>query len=139
MVAGVAAFGTTITIDGTPIGGVQDITGPDDSFDWADTTAHDAPDRTETGVPTVRRTGTVSFTVQLDADDAGQQALLAAHDGIVDDPKATNAFVITYPDDSTKSFDGYVMQFGGDAPVTGSLSAPVTIRPTGAVTRGGGS
>lgn len=131
---GVAALGTAISIDGTPIGGVGDITGPDDSFDWVDTTAHDAPNRTETGVPSVRRTGAVTFSVQLLADDAGQQALLAAHDGIVDDPDATNAFVIDYPDGSSKSFSGYVMQFGSNAPVTGSLQAPVSIRPTGAIT-----
>lgn len=138
-VLGIAALGTAISIDDTPIGGVGDITGPDDSFDWVDTTAHDAPNRTETGVPSVRRTGTVSFTVQLDADDAGQQALLAAHDNIVIDPNATNAFVIDYPDGSSKEFDGYVMQFGSNAPVTGSLTAPVSIRPTGAITTSPGS
>lgn len=134
-VTGIAALGTAITIDSTPVGGVGDITGPSDSYDWVDTTAHDAPDRTETGVPSVRRTGTVTFTVQVDADDAGQQALLAAHDGIVDDPGTTNSFEITYPDGSTKSFEGYVMEFGGNvAPVTGALTCPCTIRPTGAIT-----
>lgn len=132
---GVAALGTTITIDGTAIAGVQDISGPDDSYDWDDTTAHDAPNRTETGVPTVRRTGEVSFPMVLDADDTGQQALLAAHDAVSDvPPPDPNAFVITYPDGSTDTFDGYVMRFGRGAPVGGHLAADVTIRPTGAIT-----
>lgn len=138
MAGGTAALGTTISIQSgvgavLPIGGVQDITGPDDSFDWDDTTAHDAPNRTETGVPTVRRTGEVSFALVLDKTDAGQQALLAAHDGIVAGDYPPDSFVITYPDGATDSFDGFVMGFGRGAPVGGHLQADVTIRPTGAV------
>lgn len=130
---GTAAFGTTISIDGTPIGGVQDITGPDDSYDWDDTTAHDSPDHTEEGVPTIRRTGEVSFPLVLKPDDAGQQALLAAHDAISAGNAEPNAFVMTYPDGSTDSFDGFCMRFGRGAPVGGHLQADVVIRPTGAV------
>lgn len=131
---GTAALGTTISINSTPIGGVQDISGPDDSYDWDDTTAHDAPDRTETGVPTVRRTGEVSFPLVLDSSDAGQIALLAAHDAIVEGDHEPDDFVITYPDGATDTFAGYVMRFGRGAPVGGHLAADVMIRPTGAVT-----
>lgn len=134
MPGGTAALGTTISINGQAIGGVQDITGPDDSYDWDDTTAHDAPNRTETGVPTVRRTGEVSFPLVLDSSDEGQQDLLAAHEAIVDGDHAPDAFVMTYPDGATDAFSGFVMRFGRGAPVGGHLQADVMIRPTGAVT-----
>lgn len=130
---GTAAFGTTISIDGTAIGGIQDITGPDDSYDWDDTTAHDSPNKTEEGVPTIRRTGEVSFPLVLDSEDAGQQALLAAHEALSDGAPETSEFVMTYPDGSTDTFDGFVMRFGRGAPVGGHLAADVVLRPTGAV------
>lgn len=133
MSGGKAAFGTTISINGTPIGGVQDITGPDDAYDWDDTTAHDSPDHTEEGVPTIRRTGEVSFPLVLNAEDSGQQALLAAHDAIADGNPEPDPYVITYPDGSTDTFDGFCMRFGRGAPVGGHLQADVVIRPTGAV------
>jgi hypothetical protein len=136
---GVAALGTTIAINGVTIAGVQDITGPDDNYDWDDTTAHDAPNRTETGVPTVRRTGEVSFPLVLDSADPGQQDLLAAHEAIVAGNHEPDPFVMTYPDGATDTFVGYVMRFGRGAPVTGHLQAEVVIRPTGAVTYNPGS
>lgn len=131
----VAAFGTTITIDGTPIAGAQDISGPDDSYDWADGTNHSSPNRTEEGVPTVRRTGEVTFRVLFqDGGDAGQDALLAAHDEISTGTFSTHAFVQTYPDGSSDAYSGYVMRFGRASGVTDLLGADVTLRPTGAVT-----
>ncbi len=134
MAGGTAALGTTISINSQAIGGVQDISGPDDSYDWDDTTAHDAPNRTETGVPTIRRTGEVSFPLVLDATDQGQQDLLEAHEAITEGDHEADSFVITYPDGSTDTFDGFVMRFGRGAPVGGHLQADVMIRPTGAVT-----
>jgi hypothetical protein len=136
---GTAAFGTTISINGTPIGGVQDISGPDDSYDWDDTSSHSSPNRTEEGVPTIRRTGEVSFSLVIDSEDSGQAALLTAHDAIASGSATPDAYVITYPDGETDSFSGYCMRFGRGAPVGGHLAADVTIRPTGAVTYSGGS
>lgn len=129
----VAAFGTTLTIAGVPISGIQDITGPGDTFDWWDGTSHSSANRTEEGVPTIRRTGEVSFTLVLDSTDAGQQALLAAHEAIVSGTHDPDAFVQTYPDGSSDTYDGYVMGFSRGAPVGGGLTADVTIRPTGAI------
>lgn len=129
----VAAFGTTLTINATAISGIQDITGPGDTYDWFDGTSHSSPNRTEEGVPTIRRTGEVSFTLILDSSDAGQQALLAAHEAIVSGTHDPDSFVQTYPDGSSDTYDGYVMGFGRGAPVGGALTADVTIRPTGAV------
>lgn len=136
---GTAAFGTTISINSTPIGGVQDISGPNDSYDWSDTTSHSSPNRTEEGVPTIRRTGEVTFTVVRDGSDAGQAALLAAHDAIAAGGATPDSYVITYPDGATDSFDGWCMRFGRGAPVGGHLAAEVAIRPTGAVTYVGAS
>jgi hypothetical protein len=133
------SFGTTISIDGTAIAGIQDISGPDDSYDWFDATAHDSPNRTEEGFPTIRRTGEVTFPLILDPSDAGQQDLLAAHDAIVSGTQAPSAFIHTYPSGATDTYVGYVMRFGRSAPVGGAEAAEVTIRPTGAVTYNPGS
>ena len=129
-----AAFGTTITINGDAVTGVQDISGPDDSYDWFDTTNHDSPNRTEEGLPTIRRTGEVTFPMVLEPADAGQQELLAAHDAIVSGTQTPDSFVITYPSGATDTFVGYVMRFGRSAPVGGAEAAEITIRPTGAIT-----
>lgn len=131
---GTAALGTAITINGQAVGGVGDISGPGGTYDWSDTTAHDAPNRTETGVPTVKRTGEVTFPLTVDSSDEGQQDLLAAHEAIEDGDHDPDAFVVTYPDGGTRSFAGFVMGFESAAPVTGHLTADVTIRVTGAVT-----
>src|SRR5688572_12824338 len=108
----IAAFGTTITIGGQAVSGVQDISGPDASYDWIDGTSHSSPDRTEEGVPGVKRTGEVSFTLVRDASDAGQQDLLAAHEAIVAGNHTPDSFVHTYPDGSSETYVGYVMRFG---------------------------
>lgn len=128
---GTAGIGTTISIGGVPIGGVGDITGPGSTFDWTDTTTHDSPNRTEQGLPTVRRTGTCTFPLVIDFTDVGQQDLLAAHEA---NPPTEETFVITYPEGTTKSFQGFVMGFDDTSAVTGHLSAAITIRPNGLVT-----
>lgn len=122
--AGFAAFGTSITIDSTPIWGVGDVTGPQLSTDTSDTTNHSSPGQTEQRVATVKRTGTISFPMVLRSEDAGQQALYAGWQD-----REGHAFVITKPSGVVHTFDAFVTSFGDGAPVTAHESIEVTLTP----------
>ena len=74
--------------------------------------------------------GTVSISLNWLFDDAGQTALLAAKAA-----RTEQSFRITYSDDSTMTFDGYVKTFSGPtASVDGKLSASLVIKITGDIT-----
>ncbi len=122
--AGFAAYGTSVTIDGTPIYGVGDITGPALSTDTSDTTNHSSPDATEQMIATIKRVGTLAFPMVTDPTDAGQQALYAAWHG-----RTLNDYVVTKPSGIIHSFSGYCTGFGDGAPVTGHESLSVVLRP----------
>lgn len=64
--------------------------------------------------------GTASFTIQTYDSDAGQAALKSAKAG-----QTQKNFKLTYPDDTTRTFAGYVIslpeKFGVDQVVTGTI------------------
>jgi hypothetical protein len=122
--AGFAAFGTTVSIDTTPVWGVQDISGPALSTDTAETTNHSSPGSTEQRVATVKRTGEISFPMVLRSSDAGQQALYEAWQD-----RDAHDFVITKPSGVVHTFEGLVTAFGDSAGVTAAETLDVTITP----------
>jgi hypothetical protein len=138
-----ASYGTLLQMGdgGTPaeefttIAGVKDISGPALSRDLEETTSHDADDGYETHVPTIKRSGEVSFDINWDPadgthDDAtGLVALVGA-----DEP--TN-FRVVYPRQGFAwDFSAYVTSFETSAPVAGVLGASVTMKITGRPTLG---
>jgi len=122
----VDTFGTTLTIDAVPITQMQDIDGPNLSTDTDEITNHSSPGAVEEFIPTIKRTGEISFPLVFDPSNAGHVALGAAWSA-----RSLEPFVMTYPDGSSWTFDAYVIGFGDGAPVAGHLAKAVTLRPSG--------
>lgn len=130
MSEGVAALGTTITRGGDAIAQIMDINGPDLSTDTDEITNHDSPDGVEEFIPTIKRTGEITFELVFNG-------ALASHDdqdGLIKawEDRALDFYRITYPDGGTWDLFAYVTGFSMGAPVDGHLSADVTLRPSGA-------
>lgn len=132
----VPTMGTTISLNGTPLGQIMDITGPQLSTDTDEITSHSSPDFTEEFIATVKRTGTITFALVFDPDNNGHAALFTAWDD-----RTKDFYVMTYPDETGAAeagaswdFYAYCTGFSMTAPVTGHLAADVTLRVTGAPT-----
>lgn len=120
-------FGTTLTLDATPIGQIQDIDGPNLSTDTDEITNHSSPDAVEEFIATIKRTGEITFPLVFNPGNAAHASLFAEWEG-----RTLSAYVMTYPDGSTWEFDAYCTGFAMTAPVNGHLSANITLRPSGA-------
>jgi hypothetical protein len=126
-------MGTTISINGTPIGQIMDITGPQLATDTDEITNHDSPDHTEEFIATIKRTGEITFPLVFDPDSTGHTALFTAWE-----ERSKDDYVMAYPDSSgeveagaTWSFSAYCTGFSLSAPVTSHLGADITLRVTG--------
>lgn len=120
----VAAIGATITIGGTAIEEVRDITGLEFSTDEVDVTSHDSPGYGEEVLPTIKRWGTISFAMNAVPTATGQQMLYDAWEA-----RSSSSFVITYTNGVTGTFTGFVRRFGLAAAVTDINMVDVEIRP----------
>lgn len=132
----IPTLGTTISLNGTPIGQIMDITGPQLSTDTDEITNHSSPDHTEEFIATIKRTGEITFPLVFNPGDASHAAL---YDEWLN--RSLSDYVMTFPDSdgiadagAQWSFTAYCTGFGNAAPVTGHLSADVTLRPSGAPT-----
>ena len=130
MSEGIATLGTTLTRNGVAIAQIQDVSGPDLSTDTDEITNHDSPDGVEEFLPTIKRTGEVTFPLVFNGDDSSHDD----HDGLIKawEDRSLDNYILTYPDTSAWHFQAYVTGFSMEAPVDGHLSADVTLRPSGA-------
>ncbi len=114
------------------IASVVSISGPSLSLDTADVTAHDSTGAWEEHVPTILRSGDVSFDVNFDpADDTH-----ITGEGLLEyiTERDLRVFDLVLPNGDEILFSGYVTGHEPSAPHDGALTASVTIKPTGAVT-----
>lgn len=130
----IPTMGTTLTLNGTPIGQMMDIKGPELSTDTNEITNHSSPDYTEEFIATIKRTGTITFPLVFYSGDASHAALQTAW---LD--RSKDAYVMTYPDETgvadagdSWGFNAYCVGFSMSAPVNGHLAADITLRPSGA-------
>jgi hypothetical protein len=132
-----ASYGTLLQMgDGaTPenfatIAGVGDIAGPAISRDLVEVTSHSSEDGYEEQVPTIKRSGNVTFPLRWDPDDPthdGETGILA----LVQADEPTN-FREVYPRIGKMwTFSAYVTAFNTTAPVAGVAGADVTMKITG--------
>ncbi len=132
----IPTLGTTISLNGTPIGQIMDITGPQLTTDTDEITNHSSPDHTEEFIATIKRTGTVTFPLVFNPGDASHAALFTAWDD-----RSLDDYVMTYPDADGNvdagaewDFQAYCTGFSESAPVAGHLAAEITLKVTGAPT-----
>jgi len=137
MTNAIAAFGAVLQVgDGatpenfTDIPELRDIVGPALSSDVADVTNHGSPAGMEEAVPTILRTGDVTFTV-------GYVPTGAVHDQLLADWKAKSLrnFKLIYADAGTTEwpFAAYVTGFTPNNPVGGDITANLTLKITGEI------
>jgi len=108
---------------------VMDIEGPDLSTDTDEITNHQSDGGVEEFIPTIKRTGEVTFPLVFNGVDAShddQTGLIQAWKD-----KALDDYVLTFPDGSNWTFVAYCTGFSMSAPVDGHLAADCTLRPSG--------
>lgn len=129
MSSAISAHGTLVARATVTIGELMDITPPSLQRNTFDTTNQNDSD--ESFVVGVRRKGELQFTVNFlpsgEVTHGAVSGLLKAYD-----TGSKDLWKITYPDNSTWSFSGYIVNISPKAPVDGALQADITVRPTNA-------
>lgn len=132
-----AAYGAQLQVgDGAnpenfaTVAGVKDISGPAISRDLVEVTSHDSADGYEEHVPTIRRSGEVTFDLNWDPSDATHD-MTTGLGALVDSDDATNFRLVYARIGYEWQFAGYVTNFSTGAPVAGVHTGSVTIKVTG--------
>lgn len=133
-----AAFGTTLGMDissstsFTALAQIRDISGPSLAKGTAETTHRNSTGRWRTFVSTLRDGGEITFDLVFDPDDASHALMLTAFE----ENNGQN-FRVTFPDatPATWTFLGEITAFEPSAPMEDALTASVTIKVSGAITR----
>jgi len=136
---GIAAFGTLLKIgDGgnggesfTTVAEVTEISGPALSLDTEDGTHHGSTAGWEEAIPTILRSGTVTFTIQYDPVGATHDASTGLIKDMTD--KTLRNFQLVFPDAGTTtwSFSAYVVGFEPGMPHDGKFTASCELKPSG--------
>jgi hypothetical protein len=115
----------------TTIAQVMDIDGPTISVDTEETTNQSSPGGYEEVIPTIKRSGEVTFDVLFDPSDATHDATTGMI--FVLNGRLKRSFREVFPTTPSKrwNFTGYITNIGTAAPVAGLLRAPITIKVTG--------
>lgn len=134
--AGLDGFPTTLSLGdgGDPevfaaLANVLDITPPGVSRDGIDVTDRDSAGGWGEFIPSsVKDPGEVSFDVNYQP---------AVHDVLLDqfDTQDVSNWLVTWPDGATWGFTGFLTGFETDAPHDDKLSASITIKVSGQLTR----
>jgi hypothetical protein len=134
------AFGTLLQVgDGatptevfTTLAEVKDIDGPDISMDTEDITPHDAVGGWEEFIPTILRSGEITFDLNF-VPDSTQHGDTSG--GLINSLKtrAKKNYRLVLPSDPVYqwTFAAYVVGFSNSMPVGGVLGASVTLKVTG--------
>lgn len=113
----------------TTIAEVKDISGPAMSLTMEDATSHDSGGWKEE-IATLLEAGDISFDVNYSAHTTQELLETAQYNR----ERLNFQMVLPLAVPVTKAFSGYVTGFERSAPVSGILTASVTIRVSGAVT-----
>lgn len=125
----IKALGTTITFNALAIGGLTSIGDLAPTADEIDVTTLDSPDGYKEFLQGLKDSGELPIAGHHIAADVGQVGIRAGFaSGDVD------AVVITFPDNSTASFNAWVKSHRiGGAEVAGAVGFGATLRITGAI------
>lgn len=116
----------------TTIAEVKDIGGPDLSADTEETTAHDALDGYEEFIPTILRSGEITFPVNFVPSHATHGPNAGGLVNAMQNRTKKNYRLVLAPAIGyTWSFAAYVTGIRGSEPVVGAQSADITLKITG--------
>jgi predicted secreted protein len=121
------SFGTTISIGGTAIGSVTNITRSGTERSFADVTTHDSSGGYREYVPTLLEAGTVDVEGLFDDADGGQD-LLRGFSG------TAASCIITLPNTKTITMSVFVQSVGESIPLDDAVQFTATLKITGATT-----
>jgi hypothetical protein len=125
--------GATPTEVFTVIAEVRDFNLPEDRLDLWEATNHDSPNGREEHIPTILRTGEVTFDINLIPHATHMNGANSLRQLAVTRTKR-NFRVITNDSESTQwDFAAYVTRFGPNSQVTSGGMAAITLKPTGDV------
>jgi len=130
--AAVLTQGTAITIDGTTLTGVTDITPPSATRGTVDISNLLSPDHAKEYAGGMIDGGEMSATAIVGVGNAA----LGTIGGYIEDYGAAKECVITLADSSSITFDGIVTKFQVDGVATGdnTVKATVGVKPVGKIT-----
>ena len=126
--AGYSGFGTTLSIGGTPVAELTNISGPTVSADTIDVSSHGSADAYREFVAGLIDGGEVSMEGNLTTAVAGNVIMTALNNRIA------VAVVITFPAAAgvaTWTFNGIVTGFETEAPHDDKLGFSASIKVTG--------
>lgn len=134
VVTTVSSLGTQLKREGVAIANIKGISGPALSRDLADVTNLGSPNGFEEVMPTILRTGEVTFTISVEQGNTQHNILRTD----VVTATARN-FAIVFPTPvsgtaQTHSFTGYVTNYGNEFELESEITAEVTIKPTSTIT-----
>jgi hypothetical protein len=119
------SFGSTVSIGGTAILGLTDISTSGGDVPFVDLTTHDSIAKEFTSG--LVDNGTLELSGKLNHGDAGQDALRAG-------TGTSAAFVVTLPNASTISFTAIVGVMSETIPLEGTVDFSISCKITGAKT-----
>jgi len=110
---------------------VKDIRGPEIKLDVIDVTNQSSPGGYEEIIPSIRRSGNLTFDVNFNPTDPTLDQTTGLLAAIHDRVRRNFRLLLNDDDDTMWSFRGFVVGFDETAPVVGVLGASVTIKITG--------
>ena len=135
VVTAISSLGTILRKEGAVIADVKGISGPALTRDLADVTALDSVNGFEEVLPTILRTGDVTFTLAFDPDNAEH---LKLRDDVV--TASGKNFEIEFPPTAasgtvqTHSFEAFVTNYTNQIETGSEITADVTLKPTSTIT-----
>jgi hypothetical protein len=135
VVTAISSLGTILRKEGAVIADVKGISGPALTRDLADVTALDSVNGFEEVLPTILRTGDVTFTLAFNPDDV-------SHINLRDDVVTASGknFEIVFPPTAasgtvqTHSFEAFVTNYTNQIETGAEITADVTLKPTSTIT-----
>lgn len=132
--AGLAATGTTLSIGGTTIVQVENISGPSISATAIDVSAHDSASDWREFVPGMKDGGEITFDVNWDHSKSSHYSTGILGSNVGAGIAATaSACIITWAGTAqhTVDFDGFITGVSWNSPLDDKQTASVTIKCTG--------
>jgi hypothetical protein len=117
----------------TDVGGVTGLDGPNQEQNFVDVTDFDSVNNTREYVPGLNDVGEMTLSLNYDPNSVGHQTLEGIYDG-----RTLRKWRVRYGAASPyrfHSFSGYIQSLTPSARAGEIISAQVTIRVTGAITR----